>query len=335
VVQLRVTMNRSTGEADLVSLNAAAKPVLDEMEALGDDEGLAAVLLHLGHVNQDSFEQSSGYLERAMVAAERAGDRRRAAWAAGFLGSITVFGPVPAAQGIERCRALRQRFADHPGTSALLLRHEAVLHAMQGHIDDARSLHAEAVRAIDDLGSPWLSASTVFGQWLLELLAGAPERAEASARASLALLQEMGATNQGSTAAALLAYALVRQGRHEEAIRYADLAATWAAPDDSASQVVQLAARAHVLAARGELGRAETAAREAVRLSERSDDICLRGDALVDLAAVLERAGRANEAATELRDAIALYQRKGNVVSAARAHTTLERLRHGAALSDA
>jgi hypothetical protein len=69
-----------------------------------------------------------------------------------------------------------------------------------------------------------------------------------------------------------------------------------------------------------------------VRLSERSDDICLRGDALVDLAAVLERAG---DAAAALRDAIALYQRKGNLVSAARAHTTLERLGHGAAVTEA
>jgi class 3 adenylate cyclase/tetratricopeptide (TPR) repeat protein len=335
VVKLRVTMNRSTGEADLSSLNAAAKPVLHELEALGDDEGLAAVLLHLGHINQDRFEQASGYLERAMLAAERAGDRRRATIAAGFLGSITVFGPVPAAEGIERCRALRRRFADHPMASAILLRHEAVLHAMQGHIDEARTLHAEAVGVIDDLGNRWASASTVFGQWLLELLAGAPKRAEASARTSLALLQEMGATNQGSTAAAMLAVALVQQGRHDEAIRYADLAAAWAAPDDTASQVPQLAARAHVLAARGELERAEAAAREAVRLSERSDDICLRGDALVDLAAVLEAAGRAGDAATALRDAIALYQRKGNVVSAARAHTTLERLGYGAAVTDA
>ena len=102
--------------------NAAAKPVLDELEALGDDEGLAAVLLHLGHINQDRYEQASAYLERAMVAAERAGDRRTAAHAAGFLGSITVFGPVPAAEGIERCRALRRQFADHAGTSAVLLR---------------------------------------------------------------------------------------------------------------------------------------------------------------------------------------------------------------------
>jgi class 3 adenylate cyclase/tetratricopeptide (TPR) repeat protein len=334
VVELHVAMVRSTGEADLVSLSAAARPVLDELEALGDDEGQAAVLLHLGHIHQDRYEQSSGYLERAMVAAERAGDRRRAAFAAGFLGSITIFGPVSAAEGIERCRVLRRRFADHPGTSAVLLRDEAVLHAMQGRIDEARSLHAEAVRAIDDLGSTWLSASTVFGQWLLEMLAGAPERAEASARASLALLEEMGATNQGSTAAALLAVALVDQGRHDEAIGYADLAAEWAAPDDMASQVPQLAARAHVLAASGELEGAEAAAREAVRLSERSDDICLRGDALVDLAAVLDLAGRVSDAAGALRAAIVLYQRKGNAVSADRAQTTLKRLRHGAAVTD-
>jgi class 3 adenylate cyclase/tetratricopeptide (TPR) repeat protein len=334
VVTLRVAMVRSTGEADLASLSAAAGPVLDELEALGDDEGQAAVLLHLGHIHQDHYEQSASYLERALVTAERAGDRRRAAWAAGFLGSITVFGPVPAAEGIERCRVLRRRFADHPGASAVLLRHEAVLHAMQGRIDEARALQAEAVRAIDDLGSAWLSASNVFGQWLLEMLAGAPERAEASARASLALLEEMGATNQGSTAAALLAVALVEQGRHEEAIGYADLAAEWAAPDDMASQVPQLAARAHVLAASGELDRAEAAAREAVRLSERSDDVCLRGDALVDLAAVLDLAGRVNDAAVALRAAIVVYQRKGNAVSADRAQTTLKRLRHGAAVTD-
>ena len=72
-----------------------------------------------------------------------------------------------------------------------------------------------------------------------------------------------------------------------------------------------------------------------MRLSERSDDISQRGDALVDLAAVLERAGRVSDAAAALRDAIALYQRKGNVVSAARAHTSLEGLDTGQHSADA
>jgi tetratricopeptide (TPR) repeat protein len=296
---------------------------------------MASMLVHLGHVNQDRFELSSGYLERALVAAERAGDRRREGWAAGLLGGITVSGPVPAAEGVARCRALRRRFGDRPSTSAALLRHEAVLHAMQGRIEEARALHAEADDIVHDLGSAWLSASSVFGRWHLELLAGAPERAEAAARASLELFQEMGATSQGSTVAALLACVLTERGRYEEAIGYADLAAAWAAPDDIASQVPQLAARARTLSAHGELERADATAREAVRLSERSDDISQQGDALIHFAAVLEHAGRAAEAATTLRDAIALYQLKGNLVSAARAHTTLERLGHGTAVTDA
>ena len=147
-------------------------------------------------------------------------------------------------------------------------------------------------------------------RWRFELLAGAPERAQATARASLERFQAMRATNQGSTATALLAYVLAEQVRHEEAIRYADRATAWAAPDATASQVPQLAARAHVLAARGDLERAEATAREAVELSERSDDICQRGEALVQLAAVLDGAGRASDAATALQDAMALYERK-------------------------
>ena len=77
------------------------------------------------------------------------------------------------------------------------------------------------------------------------------------------------------------------------------------------------------------------AAREAVRLSERSDDISQQGDALIHLATVLDRAERAADAAAALRAAIGLYQRKGDTVSAACAHTSLEQLGHGAAIPDA
>ena len=208
--------------------------------------------------------------------------------------------------------------------------HEAVLHAMQGRIEEARALHAEAVRAIDELGIPWLSASTVFGQWVLEMLAGAPERAEASARAGLALLQEMGATNQGSTAAAMLAYALAVQGRHDEALRYADLAAAWAAPDDTASQVPQLAARAHVLAARGELdARRGSRARSGASSPSAPTNLPTRRRAHRSRRRPgTRRPPRRGGHGAPRRHR--LYERKGNIVSAARTHTSLQRLGHGA-----
>ena len=334
-IGLKLTFDRWEGDSDLVSLEAAVIPVLEELERLEDDKGMAGVLLLLGQINMDHFERSSGYYERALAAAERSGDRRVAAFAAGSLGLITVFGPLSAGEGIERCRALRSRVADHRIATGTLVRHEAVLCAMQGRAAEARRLYDDYKRVIDDLGNLRASANTVFGAWELEMLAGEPRRAEAAARTSLELFQEFGATNPGSTAAAMLAVALVRQGRYEEASGYADLAASWAAPDDIASQVGQLTARAHVLAARGDLSGAQAAARDAVRQSERSDNISQRGDALVDLAAVLERAGRTDEASNALRDAIALYERKGNVVGRERAHTQLGRLGAGAAVSDA
>jgi tetratricopeptide (TPR) repeat protein len=203
-------------------------------------------------------------------------------------------------------------------TTAALQRDEALLLAMLGHIDDARTLHDEAEGVIGELGSRSGTASNVFTRANLELLAGAPERAERVARSSLAAFEAMGNRNQGSTAAAFLGVALVEQGRDDEALKYADLAGEWAVADDLTSQVTQLAVRARVLARRGELKAAERAGRDAVALSRRSDDPWLRADGLVALGVVHERAGRAEEATAALHDAVAVLERKGNVAYADR-----------------
>jgi tetratricopeptide (TPR) repeat protein len=179
------------------------------------------------------------------------------------------------------------------------------------------------------------TANASFTRAILELIAGAPERAEHAARAGLEAFEAMRNRNQGSTAAALLALALVEQRRDDEALEFADLAAAWAVPDDTTSQVGQLAVRSRVLAGRGEHPAAEAAARNGVALSHRTDELSLRGDALVHLALVLERAGRTEQAADALRDAIALYERKGNAVSASRARVTIERLANHAGVTDA
>jgi hypothetical protein len=50
-----------------------------------------------------------------------------------------------------------------------------------------------------------------------------------------------------------------------------------------------------------------------------TDEFWLRGDRLVDLALVLERVGRMAAATDALYDAVELYERKGSVVSTARA----------------
>jgi tetratricopeptide (TPR) repeat protein len=324
LVELRITRGHLESDLDVASAEAAVRPLLAEFEALGDDEGLASALRFMGYLTMERYEEANGYLERALVHAERAGDSLNVARAAGTLGLIAVYGPVPVAAGVARCRALRGRVLGRRATTAALQRFEAVLVAMRGDIDQARALHDEADRFVEDLGSRTSVANAVFTRANLELLAGAPERAEKVARASLQAFEAMGNRSQGSTAAAFVGLALVEQGRDDEALEYADIAAEWAVPDDTASQVTQLGIRARVLAGRGELAPAEAAARDAVARSNGSDDPWLRGGALEDLALVLERAGHPAEAADALRSALVNYERKGNVVSAARVRAAIE-----------
>jgi len=64
-----------------------------------------------------------------------------------------------------------------------------------------------------------------------------------------------------------------------------------------------------------------------VGLGEPTDWLNLRGDTLMDLAEVLRLAGRADEAASAVEDALRLYEQKGTVVSARKARELLEELR--------
>ena len=79
-----------------------------------------------------------------------------------------------------------------------------------------------------------------------------------------------------------------------------------------------------MLASRGELEQAESLAREAVKIGAETDYFDLHAGALLDLAEVLRGAAKAGEARTALEEAVALYERKGNLVGAARAKAALE-----------
>jgi predicted Zn-dependent protease len=66
--------------------------------------------------------------------------------------------------------------------------------------------------------------------------------------------------------------------------------------------------------------------REAVTLVEQTDMLNHRCDALLDLAEVLELSGRREEAMAAVEDALALYERKGNLVMARRSSARLEEM---------
>ena len=152
----------------------------------------------------------------------------------------------------------------------------------------------------------------------VELLAGDPAAAERLLRPSYETLEAFGERGNLSTIAALLAESIRRQGLLAEAERLTEVSEELAAEDDALSQVSWRATRAKARALAGDVAGAERLARDAVAVAERTDWPNLCGEALGALAEVLASAGRTDEAAAAAARAAAVYERKGNVVAAAR-----------------
>ena len=119
----------------------------------------------------------------------------------------------------------------------------------------------------------------------------------------------------------LRAQALVELGRLDEAVAFLDKAEELAPSDEPDAQVRSRLARALALASAGTYDDAERLAREAVARADQTDRLILSGDAHLALAQVLALAGKDDRA--ELEAAAAIFERKDNVVMAARARARL------------
>jgi tetratricopeptide (TPR) repeat protein len=118
-----------------------------------------------------------------------------------------------------------------------------------------------------------------------------------------------------STAACQLAQALYALGRLDEAEAWTVRGTELGASDDLMTQILWRQVQAKVLARRGEHSEAERLGREAVAIADETDALNGRANAYLDLAEVLELAGKAREAEVALEEALSLSKRKGNVVT--------------------
>jgi len=153
----------------------------------------------------------------------------------------------------------------------------------------------------------------------LELMAGDPAAAERILRPTFNRQRELGETGFFSGTAVLLAEAVYRQGRHEEALGLAEITRTAVQPGDITVQADWRQVQARVLARRGERGEAEHLVREAIELVDRTDFLLFRASVRLGAAEALRLVGRAEEAAVLLDEATVLFEEKGNIVEAARA----------------
>jgi ATP/maltotriose-dependent transcriptional regulator MalT len=197
----------------------------------------------------------------------------------------------------------------------------ALLHAMRGQFELAERLLQQANETIHQLGSLHSSVSHI--EALVRLLAGEPALAERLLRAGIETLESMNAGDLLATTAAMLAQAVHAQGRVREADELCRVAADAAASDDIVTQAIWRGVKARILAGEGHFDPAETLAREAVALIEPTDLLSHHGDAMLDLAEVLQVCERSDESRRAVRAGLSLYEKKGNRPGAGRARALL------------
>ena len=312
-------------EGGVNELRRVAEGALFGLEELGDDLGLAKAWRRIADVHwmMNQWDEHERALERALAHAERAGDAREAAVALMRLPMAIYYGSTPVPEAIHRASAILDRAAEAPLVQSTCLVCLAGLHALSGRFENARGLLAQGSAIAKELGfRVWLAGFSLLSSEI-EMLAEDPAAAERELRSGYGALVEMGERGLLSMVAAELARAIYAQGRFEEAERFTDASEELAATADMASQISWRAVRAKILARRHEFAAAEELARGAVALAEQTDGLNSQGRALMDLAEVLELAGRAGEAQPVVENARHLFERKGNVVSARKARAVL------------
>ncbi len=309
-------------------LRRVSEHVMAELEGLGDDLGVAKAWRRIAdsHWMMYRWRDQELAVGRAILYAERAGDAREATWARMRLAMALYYGPTPVPEAIRRCHQVLEETSENPVVGPAFLVSLGGLHAMCGRFDEARRLLGQGRSLFEELGlKVWVAGMSLVSADV-ELLARDAEAAERDLHVAYEALERMGDRGLLSAVAAQLGRALCAQERYDGAERFAQIGQELAHSDDVAAQMLWRVTRSKVLARRQHLEEAESLARQACEITEKTDALNSQGLSLTTLAEVLLLAGREKEAAPLLGRALKLFERKGNVVAATGARETLANL---------
>ena len=304
---------------------AEVEAIAEVLEAAGDLSGLArAWRLLMGlHMTAGRYELGGEAAQRVIELATQAGEMRLVGTGSVNYSVCALHGPTRVEEALDHCEKLVEAVADDRKAEAVVLSVLAVLYAMRGDSDRAREAAARGRANVADLTMSMTGASTSIESTRVEMLNGEAAAAERDLRRDYDTLASMGEAYFRSSVAGLLAHALWALERFDEADQFARIGKELADPDDVDSQVLWRTIRAKLLVRDGRIDEATALAEGAVAMAAATDDYDRQADALLDLAAVLASAGGGQGEGPTLRQALQLYERKGNVVQAVRVRDRL------------
>ena len=272
-----------------------------------------------------SFGTAGDAILKVVTHARAAGDERLVARSALGLAFNALYGPTPVQQALKQCEEFVNGELRDRQVQGLIMCKLAQLRAMNGEFENARTMYHQARSLLDDLGQSVRAAQSSCDLAIIELLAGDAGRGRARSCAPTTRPWCRWARPTSSRRwPACWRARCVSKGRDEEALELTRAAEAAAAADDVDAQVLWRGIRAPILARAGDTAEAEALARAALERARQTEMPSLHAFALAEFAAVLHLAGRVDEARAALQEAIAIYEAKGDIVSAARAQELLD-----------
>ena len=299
-----------------------AQNAIRVFEASGDERGLARAWHVIASVEWD-LGQAGKQLDALEHALDHAGRARASFETEEAYHSVTaaiVRGPIPVPEAIARAEGIIGAFPDNRGLEAYMSHALAHLRARLGAFDAARETVERYRGFLLDTGqlmAYWRSAEVRFD---VEMLAGDVQAAADIAEEAHAKLSERG--DRWPYLCAFLAQARLALGKYAEASEVAEIAASSA---NSIERALGLGVLARIRANEGDAAAAQEIIEEAVGIVERTDFLFDHGTVQLDRAEVMELLGRTEEARAARERALAMFEEKGDLVSAARTRLLLER----------
>jgi DNA-binding SARP family transcriptional activator/tetratricopeptide (TPR) repeat protein len=318
LVRLETDPEAGTAQAERV-----AREGLDLLDRTQDLHGACRAWFLRGYVAWIAGRAGDAdeFWTRSAQCAGRAGAERERFEVVGWRAMAAAQGPAQVEDAIRRCEEFGELVKESPHATVWILHPLALLRAMNEDLDGACELLAEADRIRTALGG--LSSGFSHLEAWARLSLGQPELAETRLRADVETLASMSGKGTLATTLAVLAKAVLVQGRVDEAGALSAATQREAATGDTMTQMIWRGVGARVAARQGRAEEGESLARAGVELADSTDLISLRGDAKLDLADVLRTLGRGEEAEQAAQEGLALYRSKGNAAAAREAEALL------------